>query len=520
MTGIRHNPLGKYARLIIGKEFTYEGFNGAVFGLRFFVGKKYYINGQDALADIVKTIFVKPQDTVVNAAVLKVVDAEKAVLKADDAVSEEWPEAYEGALEYAVYGWFKYQPIPDRDANTVLLRLSNNEAAYRSDAGRVGDRTLAVFLQSREYLFATYTLGTIDSNSNPNVRKTVPFGGNLGLWTYVWFGYSWAKKQAHGLIKFPDASPITVFTEVRHMVPKYLILFAGSDKVLGGWNGKVAHLGAVIGTPAFIDLNGKNALAQLPQIDAVNQFPKGQWQEKSEQDRLKTAPSADADAVYDLEFEDESDGATEYGYGLWTRWLQTTPTRVVNKAPWHHLIRLTTTTNYEDLAAPGNRCLGNWIGKGFYHFTTYDVTSSKNNVIQNIEYGDNLEGNWNYIYFSYQALKTKKAVGFVVFGEFAENNIKRVEFVDISHLPMLYARIKVASKEFSYEPFNGMIKDLQINYGQGFVNDIQEFKDRILGQGVSKPILKIPRQGNELVLKDATDYASDEHKDPVAQEYA
>lgn len=142
------------------------------------------------------------------------------------------------------------------------------------------------------------------------------------------------------------------------------------------------------------------------------------------------------------------------------------------KAPWHHLVRLTTTTEYDDIAQPGNRCLATFVGRGFYHFATYDTTSQKNNVVQNIDYGDNLEGNWNYIYFSYQGLKTKKAVGFVVFGEFTENNINRVEFQDISHMPMLYARVKVASREFSYEPFNGMIHSLQIFYGQGYVNDI------------------------------------------------
>jgi len=52
MSGIRHIPLSKFARLIIGKEFTYDGFNGYVYGLRFFVGKKYYIADAAALHDI------------------------------------------------------------------------------------------------------------------------------------------------------------------------------------------------------------------------------------------------------------------------------------------------------------------------------------------------------------------------------------------------------------------------------------------------------------------------------------
>jgi hypothetical protein len=95
------------------------------------------------------------------------------------------------------------------------------------------------------------------------------------------------------------------------------------------------------------------------------------------------------------------EGVTEYGYGLWTRWLMTTPTRVIEKQPWHQLIRLSNTRKYEDMSAFGNRVLAIWVGKGYYHFTTYDKKANKVNVWQNVNYKDDLEGNWNYIYYSY-----------------------------------------------------------------------------------------------------------------------
>jgi len=106
-----------------------------------------------------------------------------------------------------------------------------------------------------------------------------------------------------------------------------------------------------------------------------------------------------------------------------------------------------------------------------------------------------------------------------VYGEFSDNNVNRVEFADINHLAMLYARVKVASKEFSYEPFNGMIYGVQIFYGQGFVSDIDTFKTTIFSQNSPKPNVKIPRQINEIVLKDPVDMSSAEHKDPVALHY-
>ena len=50
----------------------------------------------------------------------------------------------------------------------------------------------------------------------------------------------------------------------------------------------------------------------------------------------------------------------------------TTPQRVLDKSPFHHLIRLTNTEKFEDNVELGNRVLAIWVGKGYYHFTTYN----------------------------------------------------------------------------------------------------------------------------------------------------
>lgn len=125
--------------------------------------------------------------------------------------------------------------------------MTNNEGDNFKDQAKVGDRTLAIFVQPRDYLFATYTIGTVDSYQNPNIKKTVSIGGNLGLWTYVWFGYSWAKKTAHGLIKYPDSPYTLMFDEIRHMIPRYLKLYVGGDGLNGGFNGKIGHCGLMAG---------------------------------------------------------------------------------------------------------------------------------------------------------------------------------------------------------------------------------------------------------------------------------
>ena len=66
------------------------------------------------------------------------------------------------------------------------------------------------------------------------------------------------------------------------------------------------------------------------------------------------------------------------------------------------MIRMTTTPSYQDLARLGNRALAVFVGKGFYNFATYDVVREAPNIYANIDYGQELEGYWNFIYFGYK----------------------------------------------------------------------------------------------------------------------
>lgn len=65
----------------------------------------------------------------------------------------------------------------------------------------------------------------------------------------------------------------------------------------------------------------------------------------------------------------------------------------------------------------------------------------------------------------------------MVFGEL-EDKIERIEFTDVVHFPIVdFARLRVGAKEFTYVPFNGMIYDLQIHFGSGFVGSMEQFKE-------------------------------------------
>ena len=65
------------------------------------------------------------------------------------------------------------------------------------------------------------------------------------------------------------------------------------------------------------------------------------------------------------------------------------------------LARLTSSKKYQDSSELGDRVLSIMVGKGFYQFGTYDIKGNNANVVNQVPYGDNLEGNWNYLYFSY-----------------------------------------------------------------------------------------------------------------------
>lgn len=76
------------------------------------------------------------------------------------------------------------------------------------------------------------------------------------------------------------------------------------------------------------------------------------------------------------------DGLTEYGYGFWFRYLTTRPNRLYDPKPdWMALARFTSNTDHKDLANVADRTLAIWVGKGFYHFTTYNLRGPVVNVI-------------------------------------------------------------------------------------------------------------------------------------------
>lgn len=62
------------------------------------------------------------------------------------------------------------------------------------------------------------------------------------------------------------------------------------------------------------------------------------------------------------------------------------------------MARLTRNEKLGDVGL-GDRTLALWLGKGFYHFTSYHNTNPS--AYANINHPEDIEGIWTYIHFSH-----------------------------------------------------------------------------------------------------------------------
>jgi hypothetical protein len=74
------------------------------------------------------------------------------------------------------------------------------------------------------------------------------------------------------------------------------------------------------------------------------------------------------------------DGLSEYAFGFWFRYLTAYPQHLYEKPQWLQLARLTSNKDVEDATKTGDRTLAVFIGKGFYHFTTYSMIGPKASI--------------------------------------------------------------------------------------------------------------------------------------------
>jgi hypothetical protein len=168
-------------------------------------------------------------------------------------------------------------------------------------------------------------------------------------------------------------------------------------------------------------------------------------------------------------------GITEYGYGIWTRFVWNGPAKLVNKPAWMALARLTIQPEYQgDARQHGDRTLAIWVGAGYYHFTTYGIAPANVNWWKNLPYNQMLDGQWNYIYFCYKrfAENIGRVRGFAAFEGQTIREAGYANANNIIHYPLndfLYFAVGSSGAKLhrNYQHFNGLLAKVHLRLGEG-----------------------------------------------------
>lgn len=191
-------------------------------------------------------------------------------------------------------------------------------------------------------------------------------------------------------------------------------------------------------------------------------------------ERFDDATAQAEEKAYLLE---DVNGASEYAFALWTRWLFSYPPKLAYKLNWHSLLRLSNTRRPNNQSQWGDRLLATFLAKGSYYFTTGDAPTRNPDVHQEIPYGRNLEGNWNFIYFAYK--HKQGAAGYVYFSEL--DQLKSIRFPDVQHGVLIdVLRVSLGGSKFGFTPFNGQIYGLNVKIQSGYIDNEEDLKLQIV----------------------------------------
>jgi hypothetical protein len=516
-----------------GKQAPYPGFNGQIANAALKVGPGGFIEDYARWSLHLQNRIPHPPPDALKFTQVEIVGADEvtSVPKEGDADPHTVETESKFATEYSVSAWARWEPTKATPW-FIVWRHTINPSGVNRNANILGDRDLSVFANTDIYQFTTYTYTDLNGGGNANVAQNVNFDGQHQVWHFIYFGYSKEKKQAYAYIKWLEKDVEVKFANINHYLPNQHVFVLGKDLVATTWySGRFAWVylnygpGAFTVKPFEVALQVRPAKEKLKPIEHVDNHereepdtvsegeegeegdaPKAEeehvaeeeeeeqipdkfkydegvtkWQggkglhtDQSEEEEIPSAFDQDT-PVYEKELTHEEHpdihGLSEYGYGFWSRWSRTGPKNLFVKAPWHSLARLTINKDNGDAAKPGDRTLANWVGVGFYHFTTY--TSDNNNVYKNINYGNKLDGEWNYLYFSYKKFENGgKATGLLWLGQ---RDFQSVQFEVNHQLVATYLHFQI-KKEFKYPLFNGYFHGIKLNLGPGsYKEDKAEF---------------------------------------------
>lgn len=325
---------------------------------------------------------------------------------------------YFDARQYSVKGWFKWtQPEEEADWYNIFRLTTNNFAKDENqDYARIGDRTLALWLNKAGFLHFT-THSYADDWSGPgssNLTKDEETSNDLFSWIFVYFGYSYVEKKATYHIRFEDHVVSGAFDNVNHFIPYWLGFYLGKDPVYKGFNGKMSMFQLQFGPKAFVTGKWRNIYDPRPpemvrDLSGLNGNDLvGKYENTKAGDRKPV--------VYGLDLPPELlEDVNEYQIAFWFRHSQNIPEENAN---WdeifkrcHNIFRIRETEeddsqNLGDKSAHLTLCPKN--GELVLRLATYDLaTNNVNLFIEEPILFSELEGSWIWFYVGFSKADNK-----------------------------------------------------------------------------------------------------------------
>jgi hypothetical protein len=383
---IIHNALQSYLYFSVGSSGTkfkqVSAFNGQVARVRLSLGSGSFITDIEAFQKYVADRAPVPVTETKSGEFLLVEGTEVHHRETEgDPEPIVYNEEFAGADEYAISLWFRWNELR-RVPWESLFTLTYNEPEHFQNAKRAGDRVLSLlqFADGRLF-FSTYT-NTVNDGFEYIYHESKVVELLQGSWIYAYFGYSRTNERSVSYIKTKVGEDYGVLPTI-HRVPKYLAIYKAKDPFHTPFNGKIAYFEVLVGSTAFHE----------KEYDVVNSFVLGsaEFTPKTaiiwnyEEEVVAIAASEDSEPITH-EWEDGDtpetniDGLSEYAFGFWFRYLTAYPQHLYEKPQWLQLARLTSNKDVEDATKTGDRTLAVFIGKGFYHFTTYSMIGPKASI--------------------------------------------------------------------------------------------------------------------------------------------
>lgn len=217
---------------------------------------------------------------------------------------------------------------------------------------------------------------------------------------------------------------------------------------------------AQFGNPGVGALNAKlEAIKEKEKECDLDDAEIKEW--SGPEDEIKET-SFDSEWVKEREFnERQISDASEYGFGLWVRYLHNIPEKSDGLAnEWYHVARLTESYPLSDNSAPGDQTLAILLGRRSYRFGTYDVAEPSTSVTQDVQHGAHIDGVWTYLYFSYS--RTGKAVGL-----YHAHQTQVVHFKVQHKDDHYYFRFIFGGQFLTYKGFHGQMANIVFGIGAG-----------------------------------------------------